>query len=198
MHPRTRMKTFAFLMVALSFVAAACTSSTGGGACMTDADCGAAQVCGFAEGDACSAQGRCFPAPGAVCQAYSPGCACDGTAVNVACTGLPQGYVSKPLAHTGACGDACAAAYPCLSTISCAADADCAELGSKCDPCMKLCGCGVPDAGACCPPAWTLYACTYPDGGAGQACHNPELGCASSLTCGEGCDPIVDGVCGGG
>ena len=52
---------------------------------------------------ACAATGQCFPAPGAVCQAYSIGCACDGTEINVACTGLPAGYASSPLLHTGPC-----------------------------------------------------------------------------------------------
>ena len=56
----------------------------------------------------------------------------------------------------------------------------------------------VPDGGlACCPSGWSLYGCTYPDGGAGQACHNPQLGCASSTVCGEGCDMLVEGACGG-
>jgi hypothetical protein len=60
-----------------------------------------------------------------------------------------------------------------------------------------VCG-GPADAGPCCPTGWNLYACTWPDGGAGQACHNPALGCASSLTCGQGCDQVVWGRCGGG
>jgi hypothetical protein len=41
-----------------------------------------------------------------------------------------------------------------------------------------------------------MYACTEADGGQGLACHNPGLGCASSLTCGSGCDPVVTGRCG--
>lgn len=57
---------------------------------------------------------------------------------------------------------------------------------------------GSPDAGACCPTAWNLYSCTYQDGGEGFACHNPALGCASSTTCGQGCDSIVTGRCDGG
>ena len=28
-----------------------------------------------------------------------------------------------------------------------------------------------------------------------MACHNPAMGCASSLTCGQGCDPQVSGRC---
>jgi hypothetical protein len=153
------MRTFAYMLAATPLFAWSCTSTVtaiGGAPCSTNADCATDYVCGFAESDGCSAQGRCFMAPGAVCQAYAPGCACDGTEITIVCTGLPDGYVSKPLAHTGACG-----------------------------------------AQGCCPPSWDMYACTFPDGGAGLACHNPALGCASSLTCGEGCDPVVTGRCGG-
>jgi hypothetical protein len=53
----------------------------------------------------------------------------------------------------------------------------------------------IDDAGACCPTGWLLYACTYTDGGAGSNCHNPALGCASSSTCGAGCDFAVAGRC---
>jgi hypothetical protein len=49
---------------------------------------------------------------------------------------------------------------------------------------------------ACCPADFLMYACTYADGQAGLACHNPAMGCASSLTCGQGCDPVVTGRCG--
>jgi len=48
---------------------------------------------------------------------------------------------------------------------------------------------------ACCPLGFDLYACQEPDGGAGIACHNPAMGCASSQTCGQGCDPQVSGRC---
>jgi hypothetical protein len=51
---------------------------------------------------------------------------------------------------------------------------------------------------SCCPANFDLYSCTFPDGGAGLACHNPALGCASSQTCGVGCDPVVTGTCGAG
>lgn len=51
------------------------------------------------------------------------------------------------------------------------------------------------DSGTCCPAGWLLFSCSYPDGGAGMACHNPALGCASSTTCGGGCDSIVSGRC---
>jgi hypothetical protein len=57
-------------------------------------------------------------------------------------------------------------------------------------------GVASPDAGlACCPIGFSLYDCKEPNGGAGLACHNPALGCASSLTCGQGCDPQVSGRC---
>ena len=54
------------------------------------------------------------------------------------------------------------------------------------------------DAGVeppCCPVGWLLYSCTFPDGSAGQQCHDPRKGCASTDTCGTGCDPVVSGVC---
>ena len=54
----------------------------------------------------------------------------------------------------------------------------------------------TPDAGlACCPAGFDLYACQEPSGRAGFACHNPAMGCASSQTCGQGCDPQVSGRC---
>ena len=52
------------------------------------------------------------------------------------------------------------------------------------------------DAGlGCCPANFDLYTCQHKDGTTGQACHNPAMGCASSLTCGQGCDPEVTGRC---
>lgn len=57
-------------------------------------------------------------------------------------------------------------------------------------------GDGGGDSGACCPTGYDLYACTFASGGSGYACHNPAMGCASSTTCGEGCDPVVTGACG--
>jgi hypothetical protein len=57
---------------------------------------------------------------------------------------------------------------------------------------------GTIGAKDCCPSSWLMYGCTYPDGGAGFACHNPALGCASSTTCGQGCDGVVVGRCDGG
>jgi hypothetical protein len=133
-------------------------------ACKSDADCAGGRICGFPEVDACTATGTCFETLPEGCNAYSLGCACDGSEVNVVCNGLPAGYAPAPLLHTGACVDS----------------------GAN----------GGGDGGACCPTGWDLYACTHPDGGAGMACHNPQLGCASSLTCGQGCDGVVTGRCG--
>jgi len=56
-------------------------------------------------------------------------------------------------------------------------------------------GGAIAEGGTCCPASWLMYACTFPDGGSGQACHNPAMGCASSLMCGEGCDRVVTGRC---
>jgi hypothetical protein len=74
------------------------------GFCTEDADCPSGARCGFLEADHCSGvEGTCFQSLGAICNAIAPGCACDGSFVNVACTGLPNGYASKPLLHTGPC-----------------------------------------------------------------------------------------------
>lgn len=54
------------------------------------------------------------------------------------------------------------------------------------------------DGGSCCPAGWTMYSCNQAGGGTGLACHNPAVGCASSTTCGQGCDEVVTGACGGG
>jgi hypothetical protein len=40
------------------------------------------------------------------CNAIELGCACDGAEINLGCNGLPDGYVSKPFLHQGACSDA--------------------------------------------------------------------------------------------
>jgi hypothetical protein len=47
----------------------------------------------------------------------------------------------------------------------------------------------------CCPASWDMYSCKEENGSAGLNCHNPLLGCASSLTCGGGCDFEVTGRC---
>ncbi len=76
-----------------------------GKSCTEDGDCGSSRLlCGFPKADACNAVGQCFDVGGvAACLAYAPGCACDGTVINVACSPLPSGYASKPLLHDGNC-----------------------------------------------------------------------------------------------
>lgn len=71
-------------------------------ACTKDSDCGKG-ICGFSMADACKATGTCFPEPGAMCNSFSPGCACDGSTINIVCNGLPDGYAPAPLAHKGDC-----------------------------------------------------------------------------------------------
>jgi hypothetical protein len=73
--------------------------------CASNRDCGG-DICGFLESDGCSAVGSCFAPMIRGCNGYSPGCACDGSEVNVVCNQLPSGYAAAPLMHTGACLDA--------------------------------------------------------------------------------------------
>ena len=83
---------------------AACPAHDAGAApCAADTDCANGSICGFLEADGCAASGTCFAVSGAHCELYEQGCACGGTEINVACTGLPDGYSVKPLLHTGAC-----------------------------------------------------------------------------------------------
>ncbi len=139
----------------------------GGKACASSADCAANETCGFATSAACAAKGTCFALAGAMCLAYSPGCACDGTEINVACTGLPTGYATKALAHAGACGtDAGPAPGACASNADCPTGDVCAfpAVGG----CGVLGSCVVAPAGANC----QAYV-------AGCACDGTEV----NLTC---------------
>jgi hypothetical protein len=82
----------------------------------------------------------------AICNAYSPGCACDGTEESIVCNGLPSGYARKPLLHTGACA-ALEAGAGCTSDTQCGPGLKC------CYPCGTA-GCtntciAVPDGGGC-------------------------------------------------
>jgi hypothetical protein len=56
-------------------------------------------------------------------------------------------------------------------------------------------GTGTCQPHGCCPSTWNMYGCAEVDGGAGLNCHNPALGCPSSMTCGGGCDSEVTGAC---
>lgn len=119
--------------------------------CVSDADCPNNDLCGYPEAAGCAATGVCFASPGAVCLAFSPGCACDGSQINVACTGLPSGYYSKPLEHTGECtsvtdsgaaadGGACVISASSYNQ-SCTVDSDCRTVSSG-NYCSDTCLCG--------------------------------------------------------
>ncbi len=107
----------------------------GWGVCASDADCGPSGVCGFPIAAGCSATGTCFPSPGATCQAYEAGCACDGSEVNLICNGFPQGYAAKPVAHAGACDGG--------------SSSECTLAGGQC-----IVGIWPDDAGYTCPPGY--------------------------------------------
>ncbi len=116
---------------------------SGGGPCVTNADCAHNGLCGYPMKDGCAAKGTCFPLPGVVCNAFSPGCACDGSTINVICTGLPGGYASAPLLHPGQCSDAGSGkSFPCGSNLSC-------------DSATQYCKIG--EGGPCCAPP--SYSC---------------------------------------
>ncbi len=136
-----------------------------------------------------------------------------GTGLVVACTqnvpvgadGTSAGDLNEVDAGTGLCGAAaCAPGQLCCKQSECSSAVACESVTSC--PALPLGACPAdsgqadtappPDAGECCPVGYDLYGCTFPDGGAGHACHNPAMGCASSTTCGEGCDPVVTGTCG--
>lgn len=117
-----------------------------GAPCTSNSDCPAKQVCAFLKSQGCAAQGRCVTGFMVRCNSYAPGCACDGTTISVACTGLPAGYVSKPLAYPGQCdadgGTDGGARFPCGSTLTC-------------DAKTQYCSIGV--GGPCCGPPY--YTC---------------------------------------
>jgi hypothetical protein len=129
------------------------SSSSGSGlrSCVSDVDCPNNGLCGYPEAAGCAATGVCFASPGAVCLAFSPGCACDGSQINVACTGLPSGYFSKALRHTGECtsvsdsgasadGGACVISASSYNQ-SCTVDSDCRMVSSG-NYCSPTCLCG--------------------------------------------------------
>lgn len=74
--------------------------------CKTDDDCAPDGLCGFPGAAHCAARGTCLRSllrPGMVCAGGAwPGCACDGTYLWPTC-GLPAGFYSKPLRHSGPC-----------------------------------------------------------------------------------------------
>jgi hypothetical protein len=188
-------------------------SSGDGGPCRVNADCGTTQFCAFKIGDGCTATGTCFDAapPGFECpQVYSPGCACDGTEINVAC-GYPAGYDSQPVAHTGACtsGDDAGGGGSCNTDADCGTGKMCAFKIS--DGCTAVGACITkPPPGPVCAaysPACTCsgqeinVVCTqYPSGYASTpvahtgVCTMSDAG-ASSFACGAGTTCSVTQVC---
>jgi hypothetical protein len=119
--------------------------------------------------------------------------------------------------------DALAVAASCLLLVGCTSDnprsLDAGDAGSAANDAGHDAGNGAPDRDVptqgggdgkqdsaptapvidgglgCCPTGFLLYACQMASGESGFACHNPAMGCASSLYCGQGCDPQVSGRC---
>ena len=168
--------------------------SGGTGACSANADCGANEMCGFPESLACTAVGKCFAVPQAECLLYSAGCACDGTEINVACTGLPTGYATRPFLHSGPCVDSGTVpdAGGDAAPTSCLTDTDC---GSG-----KVCGysesasCGA--KGQCFTAMVGVYSCPADFGGCACDGTNVPTGCAAGLPSGYARKPLVHtGMC---
>ncbi len=105
--------------------------------CSKNSDCGTG-ICGFSMADGCSAKGQCFPEPGAICNAFSPGCACDGTTISIVCNGLPDGYAPAPVAYKGECAVDAGGPFTCG--------------GATCSPGTELCYLSAnPATGTCMP-----------------------------------------------
>jgi hypothetical protein len=149
-----------------------------GGACVTDSDCPAESACGYAAAEKCTATGACYQFSGSQCASYIPGCACDGTEINIGCTPYPVGYFSKPLLHDGACSTG-GGAQDASTGGPCDTDSDCAATGQICgflisEACSAHGTCVTKNTGPTCAlfePACTCdgqltgIACTdYPSG----------------------------------
>jgi hypothetical protein len=143
-------------------------------ACVTGDDCLPSQMCGYPVAEACVAQGQCFPAPGAVCNGYSPGCACDGSTINIVCTGLPDGYATQPLAHPGECAAMDAGtSFPCGSQLTCDSSTQYCKVASGgpcCNPPSYSCetiptSCAMDHSCGCIQTAVGAQTCSEADGG---------------------------------
>jgi hypothetical protein len=159
--------------------------------CAPTPDAGVTKDAGSPDGPICPGPvPPCVPPPKTCPAGYqlnSPPCGCTGCVPVDGGTAVDGGKPDAPPVCNVMCPMlACVGGYlpnpePCGCPI-CAPNSDA--------------GVASPDAGlACCPIGFELYGCKGQDGGAGFACHNPALGCASSLTCGQGCDPQVSGRC---
>jgi hypothetical protein len=117
-------------------------SSSGGNdagtPCTSDAQCDPGFLCGYPEADGCSAKGHCIADTGVRCNTVLLGCSCSGTDFNTVCVGLPDGYVSEPLAHTGLCtigidaGLDCDADSQCLRGLKCCQSCGAADCADEC------------------------------------------------------------------
>jgi hypothetical protein len=136
-----------------------------GDSCASDADCNSGETCGFAISNACTATGACFVTQESACQALEPGCACDGTNLNLTCNGLPDGYALKPVESTGYCPDSGGIGVD--AGVSCTTSADCTGTN-------ELCGFKVSLA---CAATGTCFV----NNGSG-ACQALEPGCSCSGT----------------
>ena len=87
-----------------------------GAACTKNSDCGSGSACAYAMSDGCAAKGQCVAQSGVLCNSFSPGCACDGSTINIVCNGLPDGYVLSPLAYKGQCAADAGSAFTCGTT----------------------------------------------------------------------------------
>jgi hypothetical protein len=169
-------------------------TGTGIVSCSTNRDCPANQTCGFLESVACAARGQCFASPGLICQSYSAGCACDGSEINIACTGLPTGYGSKPLSHSGPCVDA-ATTKDSGTTCTSAQGGPCG--GNTSNPCTCESGL-VCTPGTSGPPAGDVGGTCQPaDAGGSHTACTTAVDCGPSEICGfatsAGC--VAQGQC---
>jgi hypothetical protein len=161
------------------------SSGTGGSGCAQDSDCPNNEMCGFPENPACTAVGKCFPRPQVMCLAYAPACACDGTTINVACTGFPAGYASKPFLHSGVCTDAGPACFtdPVPPTYkACAVDSDCAIKTHQSDCCGTLHVIGVSQS----------LSSTYDTCESNWDHHFPGCGCPPMITTTDDGNGVLD------
>jgi hypothetical protein len=159
------------------------TTGDSGTSCASDSDCTSSELCAYAEAATCSAKGECVAKPsGATCGAIAYACACDGTNVEIGCNGLPDGYVSKPFAHDGACATDGGQAGPACNT-----SADCAS--------HEVCGYAVTDgcsATGQCVAEPTVQPCVESQGCACDGTTIPVGGCgAGTLPAGYTSKPLA-------
>lgn len=142
-------------------------SGGGAGSCDAANPCPPDSMCGYPVSQACEAKGQCFPAPGAICNGYSPGCACDGSEISIVCTGLPAGYAEKPVLHAGVCEFSCGASQSCNSATEYCKVASggpcCTEPSYSCVPIPPACS--ADHSCQCIQTAVGAQTCSEQDGG---------------------------------